>query len=88
MVLENQLNRKELINHCKNLADGVTNEPDHSLLRDGYEYVYGKLDQKHDLFKKIYQPTTRLAALMCALSRSISLIMRTVQMIKMRSALL
>jgi len=68
MALQNQLNRKELINHCKSLADGVTNDPDHSLLRDGYDYVYGKLDQKHDLFKKTYQPTTRLAALMCALS--------------------
>jgi len=68
MALQNQVNRKELIAHCKNLSESVTNEPDVSLLRDGYEYVYGKLDQKHDLFKKTYKPTTRLAALMCALS--------------------
>lgn len=68
MALQNQLNRKELILHCKSLSERVTNEPDVSLLRDGYEYVYGKLDQKHDLFKKTYKPTTRLAALMCALS--------------------
>jgi len=68
MALQNQLNRKELISHCKNLCERVTNEPDVSLLRDGYEFVYGKLDQKHDLFKKTYKPITRLAALMCALS--------------------
>jgi len=68
MALQNQLNRKELINHCRNLSEGVTNEPDASLLRDGYEYVCGKLDQKHDVFRKTYRPPTRLAALMCALS--------------------
>jgi len=68
MALQNQLNRKELINHCRNLSEGVTNEPDTSLLRDGYEYVCGKLDQKHDVFRKTYRPPTRLAALMCALS--------------------
>ena len=41
MVLQNQLNHKELINHCKNLADGVTNEPDHSLLRASW-LILGK----------------------------------------------
>jgi len=68
MALKNQLNRKELINHCRNLSAKVALEPDDSLLRDGYEYVYSKLQQKHDLFRKTYPPTTRLAALMCVLS--------------------
>eukprot|EP00090_Calanus_glacialis_P047098 TRINITY_DN9565_c0_g1_i1.p1 TRINITY_DN9565_c0_g1~~TRINITY_DN9565_c0_g1_i1.p1 ORF type:complete len:258 (-),score=98.07 TRINITY_DN9565_c0_g1_i1:37-810(-) len=68
MALQNQLNRRELKNHCKNLSEKVTSEADDSLLRDGYEYVYGKLDQKHDVFRKTYRPTTRLAALMCTLS--------------------
>ena len=68
MALQNQLNRRELKNHCKNLSEKVTSGADDSLLRDGYEYLYGKLDQKHDVFRKIYRPTTRLAALMCTLS--------------------
>merc|ERR1711970_1173263 len=33
MALQNQLNRKELISHCKSLSESVTNEPDVSLLR-------------------------------------------------------
>jgi len=69
MAVKNQLNRKELINHCRNLSEKVTYEPDDTLLRDGYEYANSKLDQKHDVFRKIYnRPTTRLAAFMCALS--------------------
>jgi len=68
MALKNQLNRKELINHCINLSARVTSEPDDSLLRDGYEYVWGKLEQKHDVFRKTCRPTTKLAALMCVLS--------------------
>merc|ERR1712106_760489 len=68
MAVKNQLNRKELINHCRNLSEKVTSEPEDTLLRDGYEYTYGKLDQKHDVFRKTYRPTTRLAAFMCALS--------------------
>ena len=59
MALLNQLNRKELICHCNNLSKGVITEPDDSLLRDGYEYVYGKLDQKHDLFRKTSKHTIR-----------------------------
>ena len=58
MAVKNQLNRKELINHCRNLSEKVTSEPDDTLLRDGYEYAYGKLDQKHDVFRKTYRPTT------------------------------
>ena len=68
MALQNQLNRRELKSHCKNLSEKVTSYADDSLLRDGYEYVYGKLDQKHDVFRKTYRPTTRLAAFVCALS--------------------
>ena len=68
MALQNQLNRKELINHCRNLSERVTREPDSCLLRDGYEYVWGKLEQKHDVFRKTCRPTTKLAALMCVLS--------------------
>eukprot|EP00092_Neocalanus_flemingeri_P018118 GFUD01019609.1.p1 GENE.GFUD01019609.1~~GFUD01019609.1.p1 ORF type:complete len:341 (-),score=104.04 GFUD01019609.1:168-1190(-) len=68
MAMKNQLNRKELINHCRNLSEKVTCDPDDSLLRDGYEYVYSKLDQKHDVFRKTYRPTTMLAAVMCVLS--------------------
>ena len=68
MALLNQLNRKELINHCKSLAEGATSDPDDSLLRDGYEYVFSKLEQKHDIFRKTCRPTTRLAALVCILS--------------------
>ena len=68
MALQNQHNRREIKNHCKILSEKVTSEADDSLLRDGYEYVYGKLDQKHDVFRKTYRPTTRLAALMCTLS--------------------
>ena len=68
MALQNQLNRKELINHCKNLSESITDEPDDSLLRDGYEYIFSKLDQKHDVFKKTQRPVTTLAAFMCALS--------------------
>jgi len=68
MALQNQLNRKELILHCRALAEKVRTDPDSSLLRDGYEYVYTKLEQKHDIFRKSYRPTTRLAALMCVLS--------------------
>jgi len=68
MALQNQLNRKELILHCKALAEKVSTDPDTSLLRDGYEYVFTKLEQKHDIFRKSYRPTTMLAALVCALS--------------------
>jgi len=67
MAVSNQLNRKELINHCKNLLDGVSKDPDISLLRDSYEFIYSRLDQKHDLFSKTYKPPTRLAALLCTL---------------------
>ena len=59
MALQNQLNRKELVCHCYNLSKGTIQKPDDSLLRSGYEYVYGKLDQKHDLFRKTFKPTTR-----------------------------
>jgi len=59
MALQNQLNRKELICHCDNLSKGINKDPNEGLLRDGYEYVYGKLDQKHDLFRKTHKQTTR-----------------------------
>lgn len=68
IALQNQLNRKELIKHCKCLSKGATSEPDVSLLMHGYDYVYEKLDQKYDLFKKTYKVPTRFAALMCALA--------------------
>ena len=59
MALQNQLNRKELVCHCHNLSKGTIQKPDDSLLRSGYEYVYGKLDQEHDLFRKTFKPTIR-----------------------------
>jgi len=68
MALKNQLNRKELISHCQSLAIKSCLVPDESLLRDGYEYVWAKLEQKHDLFKKTARPVTRLAMLLCSLS--------------------
>ena len=68
MALKNQLNRKEVINHAKSLSEKVPGlKPDEKLLRDGYEYIYSKLEQKHDLFKKTFNQTTSLQAFLCAL---------------------
>ena len=67
MALKSQINRKELLNHCKSLEEKVPNvTPDQELLKDGYEFIFSKLDQKHDIFRKTYVPTTTLAALVCA----------------------
>ena len=67
LALKSQINRKELQNHCKSLKEKVPNvSPDQELLKDGYEFIFSKLDQKHDIFRKTYVPTTTLAALVCA----------------------
>ena len=67
LALKSQINRKELQNHCKSLEEKVPNvSPDQELLKDGYEFIFSKLDQKHDIFRKTYVPTTTLAALVCA----------------------
>ena len=67
LALKSQLNRKELANHCHALAEKVPDlSPDQDLLKDGYEFIFGKLEQKHDIFKKTYVPTTTLAALLCS----------------------
>jgi len=67
MALNNQQSRLELERHCKKLKDGTTLDPDTSLLRDGYKYIFDKLASKHDLFKRKMQSRTPLYALMCAL---------------------
>jgi len=67
LALANQLNRKELVQHCKNLKERVTLDPDTSLLRPGYEYIFSNLSKKHDVFKKTI-PRTTLHALLCAIS--------------------
>ena len=67
MALKSQLNRKELVTHCTSLADRTPDlAPNTELLKDGYEFIFGKLDQKHDIFRKTYTPTTTLAALLCS----------------------
>ena len=67
LALKSQINRKELQNHCKSLEEKVPNvTPDQELLKDGYEFIFSKLDQKHDIFRKTYVPTTTLAALVWA----------------------
>lgn len=67
IALKSQLNRKELVNHCRALAEKVPDlSPDQDLLKDGYEFIFGKLEQKHDIFKKTYVPTTTLAAFLCS----------------------
>merc|ERR1712038_941431 len=67
LALKSQLNRKELVNHCRSLAEKVPDlAPDVELLKDGYEYILGKLDQKHDIFRKTHVPSTTLAALLCS----------------------
>ena len=67
IALKSQLNRKELVNHCRSLSEKVPDlSPNQDLLKDGYEFIFGKLEQKHDLFKKTYVQTTKLAALLCS----------------------
>ena len=67
IALKSQLNRKELVNHCRALAEKVPDlSPDQDLLKDGYEFVFGKLEQKHEIFKKTFVPTTTLATLLCS----------------------
>ena len=67
LALKSQLNRKELVNHCRSLSEKVPDlAPDVELLKDGYEYIWGKLDQKHDIFRKTHVPSTTLAALLCS----------------------
>lgn len=67
IALKSQLNRKELVSHCRALAEKVPDlSPDQDLLKDGYEFVFGKLEQKHEIFKKTFVPTTTLAALLCS----------------------
>jgi len=67
IAFANQLNRKELVQHCKNLKERVSLEPDTSLLRPGYEYIYSSLSKKYDVFRKT-RPRTALHTLLCALS--------------------
>jgi len=67
IALANQLNRRELVQHCKNLKEKVTLEPDTSLLRPGYEYIFSNLSKKHDVLKKSI-PRTTLHAFLCAIS--------------------
>ena len=68
IALRNQLNRKELQNHCTNLSEKVPGlSADVSLLKDGYEYIFSKLDQKHVIFKKTFKPPTTTLALLCSL---------------------
>ena len=68
MALQNQINRKEVIAHAKAPSEKVPGlKPDEKLLKDGYEYIYSKLEQKHDLFKKFFNQTTSLQAFLCAL---------------------
>ena len=68
MALQNQLNRKEVIAHAKSLSEKVPGlKPDEKLVKEGYEYIYSKLEQKHDLFKKSFNQTTSLHAFLCAL---------------------
>jgi hypothetical protein len=68
IALKSQLNRKELITHCQSLLAGSCKVPDTSLLSEGYEYVWSKLEQKHDIFKKTARPSTKLALVLCSLS--------------------
>lgn len=67
LALANQLNRRELLAHCKDLKEKRTETPREDLLRPGYEFIFDKLDQKHDLFKNS-RPRTPLQAIMCLLS--------------------
>ena len=66
IALKSQLNRKELVNHCRSLSEKVPDlSPNQDLLKDGYEFIFGKLEQKHDIFRKTCGHTTALAALLC-----------------------
>ena len=67
LALKSQLNRKELEAHCAQLKEKVPElKPNSELIKDGFEFIFGKLDSKHDIFKKSYKPTTTLAALICS----------------------
>jgi len=68
MALKSQINRKELIEHCKNLKERVILDPDTSLLREGYDFIFLKLTGLHDIFRKRLRPKTTLHTLICALS--------------------
>jgi len=67
IALSGQHNRAELVRHCKNLKDRVTSEADTQLLRPGYDFIFGTLTKKYDLFKKS-RPTTTLQAILCAIT--------------------
>jgi len=67
IALASQINRKALIAHCKDLEKKVTDKPDVSLLREGYNFLFQKIEQKHDLWRKVYKPTTTLAAILCSI---------------------
>ena len=67
LALKSQLNRKELEAHCVSLSQKTPDlKPNSELLKDGYEFIFTKLESKHDIFKKTYKPTTTLAALICS----------------------
>ena len=67
LALKSQLNRKELEAHCSSLSQKTPDlKPNSDLLKDGYEFIFTKLESKHDIFKKTYKPTTTLAALLCS----------------------
>jgi len=68
IALANQLNRRELELHCKNLKEKVSLDPDTSLLRPGYEFIFSSLSKKHDVFKRTTRPSTTLQAILCSLS--------------------
>ena len=64
IALKNQTNQKELIKHCEELSENPSLKPDISLIGEGYEYIYSKLEQRHKLFRIIYSsinPTWTLA---------------------------
>lgn len=68
IALSGAQGRRDLIAHCEAIRIGAVLDPDLELLRTAaYNFVWTKLEQKHDLWKKIRNPPTRLHALICSL---------------------
>ena len=58
--------RRDLLAHCASLAQGE-GQPNTQLLRSAaYEFVWSKLEQKHDLWRTGRGQHTTLQALLCA----------------------
>jgi len=56
--------RSDLVAHCEALRLGTLFSPDLVLLRNAaFNWVWSKLEQKHDLWRKLRNPPTRLQAL-------------------------